>query len=218
MHLSTNRKRIYLYLLIFFSLTTAININYDEKFNKIFKLKNINIVGIGVEEQKKLQEELSIFKNKNIFLIKTSQVVKILDNYNEFENFKIQKILPSKLKLEIKKTEFSAKTIINGRKYYIGENKKFIETKDFDENSELPIVFGKFPIESFFKLQKNLIDNFKSDRWDLITKNNITIKLPINDQLMSLKHYKFLINGNKVKINSILDFRIPNQIIITSDK
>ena len=62
MHLSTNRKRIYLYLLIFFSLTTAININYDEKFNKIFKLKNINIVGIGVEEQKKLQEELSIFK------------------------------------------------------------------------------------------------------------------------------------------------------------
>lgn len=156
--------------------------------------------------------------------------MKILDNYNEFENFKIQKILPSKLKLEIKKTEFSAKTIINGRKYYIGENKKFIETKDFDENSELPIVFGKFPIESFFKLQKNLIDNnfdtktikkyfyFKSDRWDLITKNNITIKLPINDQLMSLKHYKFLINGNKVKINSILDFRIPNQIIITSDK
>ena len=111
MHLSTNRKRIYLYLLIFFSLTTAININYDEKFNKIFKLKNINILGIGVEEQKKLQEELSIFKNKNIFLIKTSQVVKILDNYNEFENFKIQKILPSKLKLEIKKTEFSAKTI-----------------------------------------------------------------------------------------------------------
>ena len=93
MHLSTNRKRIYLYLLIFFSLTTAININYDEKFNKIFKLKNINIVGIGVEEQKKLQEELSIFKNKNIFLIKTSQVVKILDNYNEFENFIIQKIL-----------------------------------------------------------------------------------------------------------------------------
>lgn len=67
MHLSTNRKRIYLYLLIFFSLTTAININYDEKFNKIFKLKNINIVGIGVEEQKKLQEELSIFKIKIFF-------------------------------------------------------------------------------------------------------------------------------------------------------
>ena len=66
-------------------------------------------------------------------------------------------------------------------------------------DQDLPVVFGNFQIESFINLQENLkkinfdldiIDNyfyFKSGRWDLQTENNITIKLPLDNQLASLK-------------------------------
>ena len=45
-----------------------------------------------------------------------------------------------------------------------------------------------------------------------------TIKLPINDQLGSLKIYELLKNQNKIKENTIIDFRMPKKIIIINDK
>ena len=157
-------------------------------------------------------------------------LLNILLKYNEYEDFKIQKIFPYKLKIEIRKTNYIAKTLINGKEFLIGENKKFIELDNNILYQNLPVVFGKFPVVSLINLQENLkkinfdldiIDNyfyFKSGRWDLETKNNITIKLPSNNQFVSLKNYDLFIKKNQLKENSIIDLRITNKIITSNDK
>ena len=55
---------------------------------------------------------------------------------------------------------------------------------------------------------------FESKRWDLLTKDNKTIKLPIKEYEESLKNYlkhKDEVNFNKYKI---FDYRISNQLIL----
>ena len=127
MHQLINKKKIYLYFLIFIFLTTAINTNYSTSFSKYFNVKSIDIIGLNFEDQNRLEENLSILKNKNIFFIKNDELINILEQYNEFEDYKIQKIFPYKLKIQIRKTKYIAKTIIDGKEFLIGENKKFIE-------------------------------------------------------------------------------------------
>ena len=225
-----NKKKIYLYFFIFLFLTTAINTNYSMSFLKYFNVKSIDIIGLNLEDQIRLRENLNILKNKNIFFIKDDELLNVLIKYKEFEDYKIQKIFPYRLKIEIRKTEYIAKTIINGKEFLIGENKKFIEFKNYMLDQDLPVVFGNFPIESFINLRENLkeinfdldiIDNyfyFKSGRWDLDIQNNITIKLPSNNQFASLKNLNFLKEKEQLKENSIIDFRIKNKIIISNDK
>ena len=55
---------------------------------------------------------------------------------------------------------------------------------------------------------------FDSKRWDIVTKDNQTIKLPIKNYEISLKNFidlKDQINFRKYKI---FDYRINNQIIL----
>ena len=217
-------------MLIFVSLTTTINLNYSESFTKYFRIKKIDVIGLNFDDQIRLKENLNVLKNKNIFFIKNDDLLNILKEYNEFENYKIQRIYPFKLKIKIRKTKYIAKTIIDGKEFFIGENKKFIKFKNYMLDQDLPVVFGSFPIESFINLQENLkeikfdlnkINNyffFKSRRWDLELENNITIKLPSNNQLVSLKSYDLFKEKNQLKENSIIDLRITNKIIISNDK
>ncbi len=230
MHQLINKKKIYLYFLIFIFLTTAINTNYSTSFSKYFNVKSIDIIGLNFEDQNRLEENLSILKNKNIFFIKNDELINILEQYNEFEDYKIQKIFPYKLKIQIRKTKYIAKTIIDGKEFLIGENKKFIEFENYMLDQNLPVVFGNFPIHSFINLQENLkeinfdldrIDSyffFKSGRWDIEMKNNIIIKLPSKNQSASLKSYNLLEKKKQLKANSIIDFRIKNKIIVLDDK
>ena len=44
MHLSINKKKIYLYLFILIFLSTTLNINHSKRIRDIFKLKKIDIV------------------------------------------------------------------------------------------------------------------------------------------------------------------------------
>ena len=230
MHLPINKRKIYLYFLIFIFLTTTINSNYSMTISKYFNVKSIDIIGLNFELQNELKENLNILKNKNIFLIKNDDLLNIIQKYNEFEDYKVHKIFPYKLKIEIRKTNYIAKTLINGKEILIGENKKLIELDNNILYQNLPAVFGKFPLVSLINLQENLkkinfdldiVDNyfyFKSGRWDLETKNNITIKLPSNNQFVSLKNYDLFIKKNQLKENSIIDLRITNKIITSNDK
>ena len=109
----TNKKKIYFYFFIFIFLTTAINTNYSKNFLKYLNVKSIDIIGLDFEDQIRLKKNLDILKNKNIFLIKDDELLNILQKYNEFEDYKIQKIFPKKLKIEIRKTAYIAKTLID---------------------------------------------------------------------------------------------------------
>ena len=227
MHLSINKKKIYFYLFTFVFINTLFNINQIGKFSNIFKLENININGLNLDEESSLRNDLELFKNQNIFLIKKIHIYSILDDLKQIETFKIKKIFPSQLNIDVKKTTYIGKTMKNGKVYFIGNNKKFIEQKKINIQPNVPFVFGNFSIEEFLILQNNLKDNnfnldefksyyyYKNGRWDLNKKDNITIKLPFTNDEQSLKQYKILEDEGKIYKNSIVDLRIPKKIIIS---
>jgi len=227
MHLSINKKKIYFYLFTFVFISTLFNINKLGKFSNIFKLEDINISGLNFDEENSLRNDLDLFKNQNIFLIKNNHIYSILNNFSQIESFKIKKIFPSKLNIDVKKTTYIGKTMKNGKLYLIGNNKKFIEQKKINIQPNVPFVFGNFSIEEFLILQNNLKDNnfnldefksyyyYKNGRWDLNKKDNITIKLPFTNDEQSLKQYKILEDEGKIYKNSIVDLRVPKKIIIS---
>jgi len=227
MHLSINKKKIYFYLFIFIFLNTIFNFKQMSKFSNTFKVKEISVSGLNLDEENSLRSDLELFKNQNIFLINNNQMYSIFDNLKYIETFKIKKIFPSELNIDIKKTSYVGKTFKNGREYLIGNNKKFIEQKKINIHPNVPFVFGNFSIEEFLILQNNLKDNnfnlkeiksyyyFKSSRWDLNKADNITIKLPFSNYDQSLKQYKILENEGKIYKNSIVDLRVPKKIIIS---
>ena len=230
MHLPINKKKIYLYLFILIFLSTTLNINHIKSIKNIFKLKKINIYGLNYQEKQNIKDSLNILQDRNIFSITKVQVTNIIKKYNEFENYEIQRVLPSKLNIEIKKTKYIGKTVKDGKVYLIGVNEKFIGLKNLNENVNLPFVFGDFPIKEFVSLQDNLKKinfnlnkihkyfYFKSGRWDLKLEKDITLKLPIKKQFETLQKFSFLERENKVKPESIIDLRIAKKIIITNGR
>ena len=99
MRLSINKKKIYFYLFIFVFLNTIFNFKQMSKFSNIFKLNEISINGLNLDEEYSLRSDLELFKNQNIFLINNNQMYSILDNIKNIETFKIKKIFPSELNI-----------------------------------------------------------------------------------------------------------------------
>ena len=55
----------------------------------------------------------------------------------------------------------------------------------------------------------------KSNRWDLIYKKNITIKLPVDDLEFAIDLLKNIINSDKINNIKIIDLRIKNNIVLS---
>jgi len=225
---SINKKKIYFYLLVLFFLSTSLNLNIISTLKSSNLVKNIEIKGIEGKEKQLLSEELKQFKNQNIFIIDKNQIFKILNLFNFIDYFYIKKILPSKLIVSVKKTEFFGLTIIDGKKYYVGKNKKFISVTKVEHEKDLPLIFGNFKPSEFLDLQKKLEQEninllnikkyyfHKNKRWDFKDDKKI-VMLPQENVNQALKLYKSLIDENKLNLIKIVDLRIPNKIILTDE-
>jgi len=149
----------------------------------------------------------------------------LLNSNTLIETFQVFKIYPSTLDIKIKKTNFLAKLNINGDIFLIGSNGKI--TKDFllSGSEILPFIFGNSKVEEFLKIfsiintsdfkyenVKNLFF-YKSGRIDLELKDNIYIKLPLDNLENVLKKISQLISNNQLN-KKIIDARVPNQIIL----
>ncbi len=106
----------------------------------------------------------------------------------------------------------------------IGSNGKLIENKDF--TLEIPFIFGDLNILEFLELKRKIDSSlfefseilnlyvYKSNRWDIETRNGNLIKLPKNDIKRILNLYVRLSNEEKINEKTIVDFRQKNQIIL----
>ena len=122
-----------------------------------------------------------------------------------------------------------ATTIKNNQKYIIGSNGKLINFEIFNINNDLPHIFGNFTGEDFILLTKiinqtefdynNIKDFFffPSERWDIKTKNNVTIKLPIKDIKYAFIKAQNIIKSNELNNNNIIDLRIANRVILLNE-
>ena len=226
MHQLIDKKKYLLYLSIFFLLST---INSQSLINlKLFKIKDIEVLedksNINNSVKKTIEDNLTIFKNQNIFLLDKKQIVKKISDNNWISNFSIQKKYPSKLIVNLKKTEPIAKIIVDNEIFYVGSNFKLIKSKI--QFNDLPNIFGKPKINEFKKLITNLnlsslsykdisdIYYLKSGRWNLKIQDDVIIKLPRDNILESLNLVKKILDNKNIISKNTIDLTIKNQIIV----
>ena len=207
-------------LSIFFLLST---INSQSLINlKLFKIKDIEVLedksNINNSVKEIIEDNLTIFKNQNIFLLDKNQIVKKISDNNWISNFSIQKKYPSKLIVNLKKTEPIAKILVDNEIYYVGSNFKLIKSEI--EFNNLPNIFGKPKIDQF----KNLITNInlsslsykdisdiyylKSGRWNLKIQDDVIIKLPRDNILESLNLVKKILDNKNIISKNTIDLTV----------
>ena len=223
MHQSIDKKnKIIIHLLFLFILSTTSGKFIENKNSYSFKINQINIKGLSITDNSKIFDELKDLFYENILLVKKEEIQKVLNNYNIIEEYNIKKIYPSTININIKPTKLVARLSSNDQ--LVGANGKLIRDK---KNSEkLPYIFGEFNSQNFLNLKKKTEQSkfifttyktlyfFPSNRWDILTNDDILIKLPQDDFLESLNLAYKIISSNDFKNKNLIDLRINNHLIL----
>ena len=223
MHQLIDKKiKIIIYLLFFFILSTTSTKFVENKNNYSFSINKINIQGLSNPESKNIFNQLNDLLYSNILLIKREDIKKIINKYNIIEDYSIKKIYPSTININIKPTKFVARLSKNNQ--LVGSNGKLIENKKIAEM--LPYIFGEFNSRDFLIFKKNIDDSkfiftefktlylFPSNRWDILTVDNVLIKLPQDNFTEAINlAYKIVSNGD-FKNKKFIDLRVNNHLII----
>lgn len=216
------KKSLILYFFFLVALSTTTNKTLYKTEN-LFQIDNINITGIPLDNIEGLNDELYKTIEKNIFFLKKEVLKNSISEFNIVEKYSVKKIYPRELNINIKPTKFIAK-ISNKDDVLVGSNGKLISNKDFKK--KLPSIFGKFNSNKFLELKVHLersgfnfedlksLIYFSSGRWDILTNDNVLIKLPNKKIYESLHLAKKILNDDNFKINKFIDLRISNQIIV----
>ena len=223
MHQLIDKKnKITVYLLLLFILSTT-NSKFVENQKSYFTIINqVNIKGLSNTDNAKILNELNTLFYKNILLIRKEEIQRVISKYNFIEEYNIKKIYPSTININIKPTKFVARLSYNDQ--LVGENGKLIKGR---ENKKiLPYIFGEFNSQAFLNLKKNITKSqftdtkfktlyfFPSNRWDILTNDDILIKLPQDNFLQSLNLAYKIINSNNFKNYNLIDLRINNHLIV----
>ena len=215
-----NRK-IFLYIFLLLFIGTINNKNLDKSL--AMNISEIVVTGLEKKDSLDLVNNLKFLEVKNLFFLKPNEIKKIVEDNNLVERYKIFKEYPSRLIIEIKKTDFLAQTRRDGNFFFLGSNGAFIKTSTKQKN--IPFIFGDFKNSNFFELKRIIDDStfkfneiknlffFKSGRWDIETSEGLMIRLPKDNLEDAIKLLiDFLDQGNE-NINTI-DLRQKNQIVI----
>ena len=224
MHRLTSKKnKIALYLIFLLLLSTISGKFIDNQSYYSTKISKIKVEGLSNYNNSKILNELKKLLHKNILIIKKKEIQKIIDKYNIVEEYNIKKIYPSTISVNLKPTKFVAR-ISNDSQLLVGNNGKLIEDKKNQET--LPYIFGEFNSKEFLVFKKNVEQSkfsftkfktlyyFQSNRWDILTNDNVLIKLPRNNFLRSLNLAHKIISSDELKNKNFIDLRMNNHLII----
>ena len=221
------KNKVYIYLFIFFLLSTLNNIHFTNSHFFKFNVDNIKVSGLSEKNNLQITKEIKKILFENIFLIKKEVLLKTLEKNNLISSFEIKKIYPNTIQVKIKKTEFLGITNIDGNSFFIGSNGKFIDYENTKKN--LPYVFGKvdpYVFIEFVKIIKkskfdlNTVKEFyffPSERWDIKTKDNKLFKLPSENLELKLNLIYSVLKNEEFKDKKIIDLRFSNKIISTNE-
>ncbi|MEC8074253.1 MAG: FtsQ-type POTRA domain-containing protein [Pseudomonadota bacterium] len=217
------KKRIFVSIILLFVLTTY-TLNKDFKFTERLKVKKIIIENISILNEKEIKESISNIYDKNIFFLKNQTIKKNLTRIDMIESFKIKKIYPDTVKIEIFEKIPIAILHDKKKKYFYTNKDEIINFVYINEYKDLPIVIGdKESFQIFIRNLKkidfpiNSIRSFyyyKIKRWDIITNKNQTIKLPTKNYNKSLKNFMNIIKNESFSKYKVFDYRINEQLIL----
>jgi len=224
MHQSIDKKnKIIIYLVFLLILSTSSGKLLEKQNRYTLKINNIKVFGLTLAKNLEIQNDLNSILYQNIFFIGKEEIKKIIDKHNIIEEYNIKKIYPSSLKIVIKPAKFLAK-ITNVNNLIVGSNGKLISGEKSDKI--LPNIFGEFHSKKFLEFKNDIelskfnfdevktIYFFSSNRWDILTIDDILIKLPENEVSESLNRaYKIIANIN-FKGKNIIDLRVKGHLIV----
>ncbi len=214
---------------IFFAVAIALlftTFNFSKQKNYIpkFKTEEIIIENNFILSDKKIKKQLSFLYQKNLFFVSAKEINQKLNKLEFIDSLKVKKIYPNKIKIKIYEKKPIA--ILNDKKekFFFTDKNEVINYSYIKKFEKLPVIFGnKKSFEEFnnflndINFPKNEISTFllfESGRWDLVTKENKVIKLPIKNFRDSLENYLNLKNEKNFKKYKIFDYRITNQLIL----
>ena len=221
------KNKVYIYLFIYFLLSTLNNIHFTNSHFFKFNVDNIKVSGLSEKNNLQTTKEINKILFENIFLIKKEVLLKTLEKNNLISSFEIKKIYPNTIQVKIKKTEFLGITNNDGNFFFIGSNGKFIDYENTKKN--LPYVFGKVDPYSFIEFVKiikkskfdlNTVKEFyffPSGRWDIKTKDNKLFKLPSENLELKLNSIYEVLKKEEFKDKKIIDLRFSNKIIFANE-
>jgi len=216
-------KRFLLAILLLLLLSTY-NVQNHFNLDKALKIEKIIVENNFIVSQADIRDRLIFLYDSNILFFEIEKIKKELEKIDFIESFEIKTIYPNKIKIKI--YEISPIAILQNKKnkYYYTENNKIINFISYNKFKNLPVVFGNQ--ESFKILYANLkkikfpintiktYHYFESKRWDLITKKNQTIKLPILNYDESLRSFINLKDKENFTKYKTFDYRINGQLIL----
>ena len=222
------KKKIFIYLFFLLFLTTFNNLSLSNSEHLKLKINQIKVSGLNSENNLKISEDFnkSVYQ-KNIFFISKEYFLNILEKNNLIHSFKVTKIYPNSIKVQVKKTDFLAVTDRNNKKFFIGSNGKLINFESY--NKSLPYVFGKIKIKDFIEFKKIIVKSkfnfeeiselyfFPSGRWDIKNNKGILIKLPETNLLKALNLAHHITVNEIFKNDKVIDLRIYNYVIATNE-
>ena len=216
----SKKKKIYIYFFLLIFLSTIFNFNIKGFFEKNFKVIYLD------NNDNLFVYELNNLINQNILRLNKNEINNYLKNYPILNSFKINKVYPNRLKIELIKTKHLAKIYYKNEIFFIGENGKLFQ--DDVENLKIPMIQGDINIKKvniFLNLLKKtsldlseikFLKFFPSGRWDIIFNNDRIIKLPRKDVLKLLTKVELLLKDQNFN-TKIIDLRINNKIILSDE-
>tara|TARA_S200000501_G_scaffold291546_1_gene276777 strand:+ start:173 stop:832 length:660 start_codon:yes stop_codon:yes gene_type:complete len=217
------KKSILGLTVLFILLSTYIpKFNFSSKFD--LNIKKIIIQNNTILQTHEIEKNLSFLYKENLFSLNARNIEENLKKEIFVDSFSIKKIYPNTLKLIIIEKKPVAILQNKKKKFYISSKGKLIKFKNIETFNDLPTVFGSG--ETFYTLYKDLQKIkfptemikayyfFESGRWDLVTIDGKTIKLPTKNYLSSLKNYMISKNNSNFNIYKMYDYRIQDQLIL----
>ena len=189
-----------------------------------FNIKEIIIENNYILEDREIKKNLVKLYGKNLFFLNIDNIKDDLIKLEFIESYEVRKIYPNKLRIKIFEKNPIAILEYKKEKFFYTKKGELIDYKDLENFKNLPIVDGNR--ENFKILYNNLkkinfsikqikkFYYFESNRWDLLTLKDKTVKLPINNYTKSLENFSNLINDNNFDKYTIFDYRIDNQLIL----
>ena len=223
------KKKYIFYLLIFLSVSSINNLSFVKSKSLFLKINSIEVKGLVKHLNIEIKKKTSFLMNKSIFFIDEQNLKNELSNYNYLNDYKISKIYPSKIIIDLNQTKILASTIKQNKKYFIGRNGKLINSKKIELKNYVPSIIGIFDNNDFIFLYKIIMEEnfnyndieyfyyFENGRWNITTKNNIIIKLPKSNVRSALIKAKNIIISDILNDNNVIDLRIKNQIILSNE-
>ena len=132
-----NKKKVYFYIFLIITLTSITNNNLNVILKNYFLINDIRFSFDELANNEIVSSNMNFLMNKNIFLIRKSEVTNKLKNFDFLENIKIKKKFPATIILEADKTEVIAITYIDQNKYYVGSNGKFISASKIESKKKI---------------------------------------------------------------------------------